>query len=132
MANHEDLSGERQENAQKTDEALAHLPKFPRLKWLGIAETQASDEGLEFVGRLPELETLIIWDAEAITGTRSRGTCDPLQLKFFHLNGSSITDEAVAHLSRGVFNRDTLPPLMVMHSPTSRWNSPAGSRGCAT
>jgi beta-lactamase regulating signal transducer with metallopeptidase domain len=100
MVYHEDLSSERQENPQKTDRALAHIANFPRLKWLGITETQASDDGLKFVGRLPELEELFIWDGETITDKGVAHLRSLRKLKFIHLNGSSITDEAVAHLSQ--------------------------------
>ena len=99
MVYHEDPSGERQENPQKTDEALAHVAKFPRLKRLLLTETQASDKGLEFVGRLPELEELFIWDSEELTDEGVAHLRSLKKLKFLKLGTSAITDEAVAHLS---------------------------------
>ena len=94
-----DSSGERHENQQKTDKALAHLPDFPRLKRLLVTETQVSDEGLEFVGRLPELEELFIWDGATITDKGVAHLRTLRKLKFLLLSSTAITDEAISHLS---------------------------------
>lgn len=99
MVHHYDSTGERHENEQKTDKALAHLPEFPRLKRLLVCETQVSDEGLEFVGRLPELEELLIWDGATITDKGVAHLRELRKLKFLLLGCAAITDEAVSHLS---------------------------------
>jgi beta-lactamase regulating signal transducer with metallopeptidase domain len=99
MVYHYDSNGKRSENEQKTDKALAHLPDFPRLKRLLLTETQVSDDGLEFVGRLPELEELFIWDGATITDKGVAHLRKLPKLKFLLLGNSAITDEAVSHLS---------------------------------
>ncbi|HEY3963123.1 MAG TPA: M56 family metallopeptidase [Planctomycetaceae bacterium] len=99
MVDRYDSSGERHENEQKTDQALAHLAGFPRLKRLMMCETQVSDDGLEFVGRLPELEELFIWDGATITDKGVAHLRTLRKLKFLLLGSAAITDEAVAHLS---------------------------------
>src|SRR5579863_149942 len=98
MCFHYDASGERHENEQKTETALTHVPDFPRLKRLMVDETQVSDDGLAYVGRLTELEELFIWDCPAITDKGVAHLQSLPKLRLLKLGGSAITDEAVAHL----------------------------------
>jgi|GEM_PF-3030424 len=99
MCHHYDSDGERHENEQKTDEALAQLPGFPRLKRLLLCETQVSNDGLEYVGRLRELEELFIWDGADISDKGVAHLRTLPKLKILLLGRAAITDEAVAHLS---------------------------------
>ena len=109
MVYYYDSNGKRYENEQKTDKVLAHLPDFPRLKRLLLTETQVSDDGLESVGRLPELEELFIWDGATITDKGVAHLRMLPKLKFLLLGGAAITDEAVSHLA----NVSTLETLLL-------------------
>ena len=99
MVYHYDADGERHDNQQKTDQALALMPEFPRLRRLLLTETQVSDDGLQFVGRLPALEELVIWGAATVTDKGVAHLRSLLKLKSLKLGDAAITDEAVAHLS---------------------------------
>jgi hypothetical protein len=99
MVYHYDDLGERHENEQKTDEILVHIDELPRLKRLLLTETQASDKGLEIVGRLRELEELVIWDPANVTDKGAAGLRKLPKLKFLLLSGTAMTDEGVAHLA---------------------------------
>jgi hypothetical protein len=99
MVYHYDAFGERRENEQKTDEILRHIDELPRLKRLLLTESQASDKGLERVGRLGELEELFIWDAADVTDEGAAGLRKLPKLKFLLLSGTAMTDEGVAHLA---------------------------------
>src|SRR5262245_47332424 len=100
MVYHEDPSGRRQYNDQETDEVLAHLPNFPQLKRLFLNETQASDKGLAFVGRLPQLEQLCLWNARMVSDDGVAHLRGLARLKELKLSNSSITDVAMLHLSK--------------------------------
>jgi beta-lactamase regulating signal transducer with metallopeptidase domain len=99
MWHHYDMSGERHENLQITDEGLLHIDQFPRLKRLFLKETQVSDNGLQHVGRLRELEELLMPDAESVTDEGVAHLRKLPKLRILCLGGSAITDEAIAHLS---------------------------------
>ncbi|MEX2112114.1 MAG: hypothetical protein WD845_02960, partial [Pirellulales bacterium] len=57
----------RHDNSRGTGDDLKHLLGFPRLQVLALHEGQVSNAGLEYVGRLTELEELFIWDGTEVT-----------------------------------------------------------------
>jgi hypothetical protein len=99
MVYHEDSRGRRQDNNQTTDDALPHLPGFPRLKLLLLQDTQATDDGLKFVGQLSQLERLYIWNGRSVTDEGVGHLKSLTKLNYLHLSQASITDEAISHLS---------------------------------
>jgi hypothetical protein len=99
MVYHENAKG-RQDNTQTTDEVLQHLPGFPRLARLALHKSQASDAGLEFVGRLKNLDVLYVWNASDVTDEGVAHLTGLAKLKNLHLSGSQVTDEALHSLSQ--------------------------------
>ena len=100
MVYHESAFDKRRDNEQRTDQVLFHITEFPRLKRLMLTETQATDEGLKRVCRLPDLEELYIWDGKEITDAGVAHLQNLPNLKYLHLSGSAVTDEAIALLSK--------------------------------
>jgi hypothetical protein len=99
MVYHEDPSGRRHDNNQTTDAVLRHLPDFPRLEMLALKDGQASDEGLVFVGKLPQLQKLYIFNGREVTDKGIANLQRLAKLDYLHLSGSQVTDEAILHLS---------------------------------
>ena len=91
---------QRIDNTQVTDEALAHLPNFRRLKVLLLHSTQATDEGMKYVGRLKGLERLYMWDARELGDYGVQQLARLHKLKYLHINGSRITDESLRVIGR--------------------------------
>lgn len=93
-------SGKRQENANFSDDALRHLSAFPNLRFLLICNGQATDDGLNYVGRLRKLEGLYMWHASEVTDAGVAHLSELTKLKKIHLDGSKISDESLRVLSR--------------------------------
>ena len=47
---YQSFGGKRLDNDLFSDESLQYLVAFPRLRWLGLHGTQATDEGMKYVG----------------------------------------------------------------------------------
>lgn len=60
--------GAKNTNSLATDEACEFLPAFTKLKKLTLSRSQVSDEGLEYIGRLHNLEVLEILDNKFLAG----------------------------------------------------------------
>jgi hypothetical protein len=94
--------GKRQENANRKpcDELLAQLGSQTGLKQLLMQSTQATDEGLKLVGKMPALETLYIWDASSITDSGVAHLAGAKNLKIVYIGSSRVTDQGLVLLSR--------------------------------
>lgn len=99
MVYHQTADGKRYDNRQSTDEALAILPEFKALKRLYLKGAQASNAGFRHIAALPELELLLVWDAQAITDDGVAHLRTLRKLKALHLHGAGVTDRAIEHLS---------------------------------
>lgn len=91
---------DRQNKQVKSEEALRLSPAFPRLKQLLLSQNQASDESLQSLRKLPELEVLMIWNAWAITDAGVRHLSAAQKLQKLHLSNSKIGDDSLAVLSQ--------------------------------
>src|SRR5262249_6857234 len=80
-------------------EVLSHLREFPFLERLYLKETQASDEGLEFVAEAKNLKTLMIWNGRTITDDGVAHLRTLRNLESIHLSDSKVTDKAIEYLS---------------------------------
>jgi hypothetical protein len=89
----------RLDNKQVGDEVLEHLPALTALKYLLLHGTQASDERLQYVGRLKHLERLHIWDASNVSDAGIEQLKNLRRLKYLHVSNSQITDTAIKHLA---------------------------------
>jgi Leucine-rich repeat (LRR) protein len=109
-----DDSGKRLDNNVLTDEALAHLHGFPKLRKLALHGTQASDDGLKHVGNLRALEELFMWDASAVTDEGIAHLSGLKRLKYLHCTNTQITDESLRVLA-------TLPSLTGISAQENRF-----------
>lgn len=101
MVYHEDEEQGRQENRILSDECLYYVRKFPKLKGLFLYRTQATDDALAHLDEMENLETVLIWDASAISdaGVAILTTKLP-NLKSVHISNSKIGDESLKHFSK--------------------------------
>ena len=100
MAFRENEDEGRVENDLLTDEALAYVRKFPRLKVLSLKNTQVTDEGLANLRGNQSLEELHLWDASAMTDAGAAHVATLPNLKCLCLTKSKLTDEALRHFSK--------------------------------
>jgi len=100
MAFRENEDEGRVENNLLTDEALAYVRKFPRLKVLSLKNTQVTDEGLANLRDMQSLEELHLWDALVMTDAGAAHVATLPNLKCLCLTKSKLTDEALRHFSK--------------------------------
>ncbi len=108
MVYHETPAGRRYDNPlNDTDATLRAVGGFPRLQRLLLQKGQASDDALQSVARLEDLEVLVIWDAQRITDDGMKHLAGLNKLRHLHVSHGGIGDGALA-----VFGR--LPRLEVL------------------
>jgi len=86
-------------NFKPCDELLEQLVTQTGLKQLLMQRTQATDEGLKYVGEMTALEELYIWDATSITDPGVAHLAGLKNLKKIHVDSSKMTDEGLVLLS---------------------------------
>jgi hypothetical protein len=93
--------GKRQENnnSNPCDLLLAQLASQTRLKELLMMSTQATDKGLEHVGKMAALEALSIWRPTSITDSGVAHLAGLKSLKRVRIDSSPITDTSLILLS---------------------------------
>ena len=91
-------SGVRVEVRRDSDELLKEVTSFPRIKWLLLAESQATNEAMVYVGKLRRLQGLFMWDASELTDDGVAHLRNLKCLEQIHISDSQITDISVDHL----------------------------------
>ncbi len=95
---HEDASGTRRECHNPSDKVSMYFEDFPALRKLFIQKSQATDWAMQYVGRLEQLNTLMMWDAEV--SDKGVGLLQNLrELRYLHLSNAGITDHSLFVLS---------------------------------
>jgi hypothetical protein len=99
---YDDSTGKRfdNENQEPCDALLSKLAKLSGLKTLMLKGSQATDKGLESIGRMTDLEKLYIWQGVSVTDAGVAHLAHLKNLEYVHINGSKITDESLVLLSR--------------------------------
>jgi Leucine Rich repeats (2 copies) len=87
-------------NVQACDDLLKKISKLPGLKQLLLKETQTTDDGLMYIGKMTELEDLWIWDAKSVTDAGVAHLAHLKNLKTVHMNNSNLTNDSLVFLSR--------------------------------
>jgi hypothetical protein len=100
MVYNEPPGGRRQDNQQITDSIKQTLARLPRLRQILLKDTQATDECLKAIGRLPFMERLYCWDAHNVTDLGVAQLRLLRRLKYVHLSKSKITDESLRIFGR--------------------------------
>ncbi len=95
------------------DKALSYLPGVPRLKRL-VVGTQATDDGLAYVGRLNCLESIHIWNAINVNDAGIEHLRRLTRLKSIQLSKARIGDRALRTLG-------AMPTLERIVVPTNRF-----------
>jgi hypothetical protein len=81
-----------------TDAGVRHLARLPRLKHLDLSGTKVTDQGLEALRGLPELETIAVaWTRVTDTGVAHLAQCE--RLVSINLQGTSSGDGALRALA---------------------------------
>lgn len=93
--NYSEDSGTRQENDNRSDEALQHLPMLPKLRTLLLQDTQVTDSSMLHIGQLTNLENLLMWDAIRVSDKGTTYLRPLKKLKYIHLSNSQITDKSL-------------------------------------
>ncbi len=97
----EDANGNnRRECTNTSDGILECLPALPELTELWLQGPQATDRAMRFVGRLPELKSLWIWNASELSDQGTAELAGLRQLETLHINDSQVGDATLAVLSR--------------------------------
>ena len=92
-------TGRWQENPHSSDDVMAHLEAFPRLRVLRVHKGQATDAAMKHVGNLTSLEELTMEDAEV--GDTGVACLKGLRnLKNIDISNSRMTDAGLGCLSR--------------------------------
>jgi hypothetical protein len=99
MVYHEDELQGRQENWLLSDECLSYVRKFGRLKKLLLRGGQATDAALANLRGNDSLETVMIWDASAVTDAGAAHLSTLPKLELVHISNSQITDETLRYFS---------------------------------
>jgi len=92
--------GIRHENDQMTDESLAYVPKFTKLRSLALTGKQITDKGLANLRGMGSLTHVYLWDATELTDVGAAHLATLPNLEFLDLEKSKVTDEALRLLSR--------------------------------
>jgi beta-lactamase regulating signal transducer with metallopeptidase domain len=100
MAYYVDERQGRQDNRNLTDEALAHVRKFTRLKRLYLKETQATDAGLANLRGMQSLEDVIIWDGRVVTDAGAAHLATLPNLTRLSVSNAKLTDESLRLFSK--------------------------------
>jgi hypothetical protein len=100
MVYHEDDLHGRQENRLMSDECLSYVRKFSKLRKLLLTREQATDRALANLPGMTSLETVMIWDAYAVTDTGAAHLATLPNLKTIHIGNSQLTDESLRHFKR--------------------------------
>lgn len=98
--NYSEDSGQREENDNQTDEAIAWLPSFPRLRVLLLQGNQISDESMTHLAALKSLECLMMWDANGVSDIGTAHLHGLKHLKYIHLSEAKITDRSLEMFSK--------------------------------
>ena len=87
---YDDSTGKRydNENFSSCDDLLALLVRQPGIKKLFLHGTQATDTGLEHVGKMTGLDALYFWDATSITDAGAAHLAGLKNLKKLHISRS--------------------------------------------
>ena len=98
---YDSTGGKRREitNFAPCDDIFAQLAGQSGIKQLLLQRTQATDRGLEHVGRMTGLEALYIWDAASITDAGVAHLAGLKNLQKIHIDNSQITDQSLVLLS---------------------------------
>jgi hypothetical protein len=98
---YDDSAGKRLDNTslRGCDDLLKQISTLPGLKGLLLKETQATDEGLRYIGKMTDLEELYIWDAKSITDAGVSHLSRLTNLKMVHIGNSNLTDDSLARIS---------------------------------
>jgi Leucine-rich repeat (LRR) protein len=81
-----------------TDAGVRHLARLPRLKHLNLSGCDVSDEGLEVLRHLPELESIgLVWTRITDAGAANLAACPRLQS--VELSGTPSGDGAIRALA---------------------------------
>jgi hypothetical protein len=94
--NYTEDTGKREENHNKSDDALQYLEGFPNLRVLLLDDTQASDASLQHLAKLKNLEYLFMWDVTNVTDAGVARLQGLKNLRYVHLTKSQITDKSLA------------------------------------
>jgi hypothetical protein len=85
----------RQENRNRSDDALQYLVAFPDLRVLLLQETQVSDDAMKYLAELKKLEYLFMWDAYTVSDVGVAHLADLKNLRYVHLTTSRISDKSL-------------------------------------
>ena len=98
---YDDSTGKRfdNENTRSCEDLLVKVARLPGLKSLQLKESQATDGGLESIGRMTGLEEILIWDAGSVTDAGVAHLAGLSRLDRVHISGSKMTDESLVLLS---------------------------------
>jgi Leucine Rich repeat len=86
-------------NIQPCDYLLRKISKLSGLKQLLLTDTQTTDEGLRYIGKMTDLEELWIWSPTSITDAGVTHLTSLNNLKIIHINHSHITNKSLVFLS---------------------------------
>jgi Leucine-rich repeat (LRR) protein len=89
----------RLQNTQFTDEALGYLPSFSKLRLIGLAWKQATDEGLKRLAGAHSLRAIHIWKAADVTDAGIDGLRGLKDLEVVHVDNARLSDAALQILS---------------------------------
>ncbi|HEV8069883.1 MAG TPA: M56 family metallopeptidase [Planctomycetaceae bacterium] len=89
----------RLQNTQFTDEALGYLPSFSKLRLIGLAWKQATDEGLKRLAGAHSLREIHIWKAADVTDAGIEGLRGLKDLEVVHVDNARLSDAALQILS---------------------------------
>jgi Leucine-rich repeat (LRR) protein len=82
------------------EEDLALLRDLPNIKDIAVFSPGITDQGLEILGSLPNLEGLNLSDAKSITGEGLGRLENAQKLKSLTLYGVAVNDSTVAHIDK--------------------------------
>ena len=82
-------------NPDVTDETLAYLRGFDRLKELDLSDSKVTDEGLKLLKDLPALATLRLKNTEVTDAAFSDALADKESLRRLDLTGTHVDRETV-------------------------------------
>lgn len=97
---YDDNGGKRLDNLNQSSEILVQLEGLPDLESLLLHDAQATDEGLKHVGKLTSLRRLFMWDAGAITDEGVAHLSELKKLEYLHLSNAKISDESLRVLAQ--------------------------------
>lgn len=90
-----DASGDRLDNRNSEPAPLQYLKDTPWVTRVLLKETQATDDNLQHLRHLRDLESLYIWDASQVTDAGVEHLRSLKSLQSIHLSNSRITDQSM-------------------------------------